>query len=151
MWPVLCVEPGRIIVGDSGIIISRVTGLKKSYKNFVGLDAGMETLMRPALYGATHRLLKIHQNSENDLEFSGVYDVTGRICENTDRIGKRVALPETNEDDLIAIMDAGAYGYSMSHQFNTRPRPAEILLDENNITLIRKRETISDIFSGCNV
>ena len=151
LWPVLCVEPGRIIVGDSGIIISRVTGLKKSYKNFVGLDAGMETLMRPALYGATHRLFKIHQNNENDLEFSGVYDVTGRICENTDRIGKRVALPETNEDDLIAIMDAGAYGYSMSHQFNTRPRPAEILLDENNITLIRKRETISDIFSGCNV
>ena len=151
LWPILCVEPGRIIVGDSGIIVSRVTGLKKSYKNFVGLDAGMETLMRPALYGANHRIFKIHQNQKNDLELSGIYDVTGRICENTDRIGKRVALPEINEGDLIAIMDAGAYGYSMSHQFNTRPRPAEILLDENKITLIRKRETISDIFSGCDV
>lgn len=151
LWPILCVEPGRILVGDSGVIVARVTGLKKSYKNFVGLDAGMETLMRPALYGANHRIFKIHQNHKNNLELSGIYDVTGRICENTDRIGKRVALPEINEGDLIAIMDTGAYGYSMSHQFNTRPRPPEVLLDGNKITLIRKRETISDIFSGCDV
>ena len=107
--------------------------------------------MRPALYGANHRIFKIHQNHKNNLELSGIYDVTGRICENTDRIGKRVALPEINEGDLIAIMDTGAYGYSMSHQFNTRPRPPEVLLDGNKITLIRKRETISDIFSGCDV
>tara|TARA_Y100000590_G_scaffold92658_1_gene104835 strand:+ start:2563 stop:3834 length:1272 start_codon:yes stop_codon:yes gene_type:complete len=151
-WPTLCIEPGRIIVGDTGIIISKVTGIKKSYKNFVGLDAGMETLMRPALYGAHHRLIKIDPDEQyNDIELSGFYDVTGRICENTDRIGERVALPKINENDLIAIMDVGAYGYSMSHQFNTRPRPPEVILNENKITLIRKRETISDIFSGCDV
>ena len=146
-WPILCVEPGRVLVADTGFILSKVTGVKSSYKNFIGLDAGMETLMRPALYGAFHRVKKIGGGNNS----TSVYDITGRICENTDRISENYTLPKTEEGDLCAIMDTGAYGYSMSHNFNTRPRPSEILINNKNIKLIRKRESIEDLFRGCNV
>ena len=146
-WPVLCIEPGRAIVGDAGILLARVTGIKKSYKNFIGLDAGMETLMRPALYGAFHRIYKVGDHSN---ERKMTVDVTGRICENTDRLAIDIPFPYVAEGDLIAIMDAGAYGYSMAHQFNTRPRPAEVLIDKNKPILIRSRETIEDIFLKCD-
>ena len=146
-WPVLCIEPGRAIVGDAGILLARVTGIKKSYKNFIGLDAGMETLMRPALYGAFHRSYKVGDHSN---ERKMTVDVTGRICENTDRLAIDIPFPYVAEGDLIAIMDAGAYGYSMAHQFNTRPRPAEVLIDKNKPILIRSRETIEDIFLKCD-
>ena len=146
-WPVLCIEPGRILVGDTGFILANVTGMKNSYKNFIGLDAGMETLMRPALYGAFHRILKIGESQNGTL----AYDITGRICENTDRISENYTMPEMEEGDLCAIMDAGAYGYSMSHNFNTRPRPAEILINNEEVKLIRKRESIEDLFRGCDV
>ena len=140
-WPVLCIEPGRILVGDTGFILAKVTGMKNSYKNFIGLDAGMETLMRPALYGAFHRVLKIGKSQNGTL----VYDITGRICENTDRISENYTMPEMEEGDLCAIMDAGAYGYSMSHNFNTRPRPAEILVKEGRSRLIRIAESYDDL------
>ena len=146
-WPVLCIEPGRAIVGDAGILLARVTGIKKSYKNFIGLDAGMETLMRPALYGAFHRIYKVGDLSN---ERKMTVDVTGRICENTDRLAVDIPFPYVDEGDIIAIMDAGAYGYSMAHQFNTRPRPAEVLVDNNKPRLIRSRETIEDIFLKCD-
>ena len=146
-WPVLCIEPGRAIVGDAGILLARVTGIKKSYKNFIGLDAGMETLMRPALYGAFHRIYKVGELSN---ERKMTVDVTGRICENTDRLAVDIPFPYVDEGDVIAIMDAGAYGYSMAHQFNTRPRPAEVLVDNNKPRLIRSRETIEDIFLKCD-
>ena len=143
--PSLWLEPGKSIIADTGFIISRVTGLKESYKNFVGIDAGMETLMRPALYGAKHRMYKVgdHGNDEMTVDF------TGQICENTDRIATDRKFPTLSQGDLVAIMDAGAYGYSMSHNFNTRPRSAEILLDKSSFKEIRKRETIEDIFSLC--
>ena len=146
-WPMLCIEPGRILVADTGFILTKVTGVKSSYKNFIGLDAGMETLMRPALYGAFHRVQKIGKESNS----TSVYDITGRICENTDRISENYTLPKAEEGDLCAIMDTGAYGYSMSHNFNTRPRPSEILINNENIKLIRKRESIEDLFRGCDV
>ena len=147
-WPTLCIEPGRIIVADTGFILTRVTGLKSSYKEFVGLDAGMETLMRPALYGAFHRVQKIGHIDKND---TVIYDVTGRICENTDRISEGYKMPAMKEGELCAIMDSGAYGYSMSHNFNTRPRPSEVLVEKEEVSLIRKRETIEDLFKGCDV
>ncbi len=145
--PALWIEPGKSIIGDTGIILSKVTGVKKSYKNFIGIDAGMETLMRPALYGAYHRIYKIG-NHENDKD---TFDFTGQICENTDRIAIDRPFPNVNEGDIISIMDVGAYGYSMSHNFNTRPRAAEILIEKESTKLIRKRETINDIFALCNV
>ena len=146
-WPILCIEPGRAIVGDAGILLARVTGIKDSYKKFVGLDAGMETLMRPALYGAVHRIYKV---GDTIGEQNITADVTGRICENTDRLAVDIPFPDVMEGDLIAIMDTGAYGYAMSHQFNTRPRPAELLIDKDGPRLIRARETIEDIFRNCD-
>ena len=145
--PAFWIEPGKSIIGDTGIILSKVTGVKKSYKNFIGINAGMETLMRPALYGAYHRIYKIG-NHENDKD---TFDFTGQICENTDRIAIDRPFPNVNEGDIISIMDVGAYGYSMSHNFNTRPRAAEILIEKESTKLIRKRETINDIFALCNV
>ena len=145
--PALWIEPGKSIIGDSGFILSSVTGTKNSYKNFIGIDAGMETLMRPALYGAYHRIYKV----ENHGIDKDTFDFTGQICENTDRIAVQRSFPEVAEGDLIAIMDTGAYGYSMSNNFNTRPRAAEVLLNNDNVKLIRKRETINDLFNLCDV
>ena len=146
--PELWIEPGKSVVGNTGILLASVTGIKKSYKNFVGLDAGMETLMRPALYNAYHRVYKI---GDPEAPNSEVVDFTGRICENTDRLAVGRPFPSIQEGDLIAVMDTGAYGFSMSHQFCTRPKAAEILIDDEKLHLIRKRETIEDIFSKCEI
>ena len=144
--PEFWIEPGRSIVGNTGILLCKVTGIKNSYKNFVGLDAGMETLMRPALYNAYHRIYKVGNPQE---KHSQITDITGRICENTDRLAIDRSFPKVKVNDLIAVMDVGAYGFSMSHQFCNRPRAAEVLLDNNNGVLIRKRETIQDLFINC--
>lgn len=146
--PSLWIEPGKAVIGNSAILLARVTGIKHSYKNYIGLDCGMETLMRPALYGAYHKINKV---GEPDAPLTFTADFTGQICENTDRLAVDRNFSEVNEGDLIAIMDAGAYGFSMSHNFNTRPRAAEVLLTGNETQLIRKRETIEDIFQNCNL
>ncbi len=146
--PALWVEPGKSVVGNAGILLTRVTGIKESYKTFIGGDGGMETLMRPALYGAYHRMYKVGE-AETSNEITA--DFTGPICENTDRLAVDRDFPQVIEGDLIAIMDVGAYGFSMSHNFNTRPRAAEVLLDGEKTQLIRRRETIDDIFRNCHV
>ncbi len=146
--PSLWIEPGKSVVGDTGILLTQVTGKKDSYKSFIGVDAGMETLMRPALYGAYHRIYKVGDPNAPTIN---KVDITGRICENTDRIAIDRDFPDVKEGDLIAVMDTGAYSFSMSHQFCTRPKVAEVLLDGENISLIRKRETIEDIFTSCNI
>ncbi|MFL3015190.1 MAG: diaminopimelate decarboxylase [Candidatus Neomarinimicrobiota bacterium] len=144
--PELWIEPGRSVVGNAGILLSRVTGIKSSYKNYIGLDAGMETLMRPALYNAKHRIYKLGCLNPKEKK---IYDFTGRICENTDRIAKDLKFPKVKEGDLVLIMDVGAYGFSMSHQFCVRPKTAEVLLDKNTPMLIRSRETIEELFENC--
>ena len=145
--PALFIEPGKFLVADAGFILTRVTGIKKSYKRFIGLDAGMNTLIRPALYNAYHRIFKI---GEPEAPASQTADVTGAICENTDRLAVDRELPDLNEGDLVAIMDTGAYGFVLSSPYNTRPRPAEVLLENGKPRLIRKRETIAEIFAGCD-
>jgi len=146
--PALWIEPGKSVVGDAGILLTRVTGIKESYKSFIGVDAGMETLMRPALYGAYHRIYKV---GEPDATNTKNVDITGRICENTDRLAVDRDFPEVAEGDLVAVMDTGAYSFTMSHQFCTRPRAAEVLLNGVESRLIRKRETIEEIFQNCYV
>ena len=146
--PELWIEPGKSVVGNTGILLSKVTGIKNSYKKFIGLDAGMETLMRPALYNAHHRIYKI---GYPEAETTQTVDFTGRICENTDRLAIDRKFTDIDEGDLVAIMDVGAYGFTMSHQFCTRPKVAEILLDGDKSTLIRERESIEDLFSKCEV
>ncbi len=146
--PALWIEPGKYIIGDAGVLLASVTGIKKSYKTFIGTDAGMETLMRPALYNAYQRIYKI---GEVEAKLSQTVDITGRICENTDRLAVDRPFPFVKENDLLAVMDVGAYGFSMSHQFNNRPRPAEILMEGFIPKLIRRRETIKDLFKTCEI
>ncbi|MBS4001408.1 MAG: diaminopimelate decarboxylase [Desulfobulbaceae bacterium] len=140
--PVLFLEPGRYLVADAGWLIAKVTGTKHSYKKFVGVDAGMSTLIRPALYGAYHRAY-IYGKEGDDT----VVNLCGQICENSDVFAKSVHLPVAEIGDLMIIRDVGAYGYVMSSNYNNRLRPAEVLIDNAKPHLIRRRETFEDLLS----
>ncbi len=138
--PELKLEPGRFLVANAGYLIAKVTGIKKSYKTFVGVDAGINTLIRPALYGAKHRSY-IYGKDKSD----GFYNICGQICENSDIFDKHVYLPEAEEGDLLIFRDAGAYGYVMSSNYNNRPRPAEVIIESGKPRQIRRRETFEDM------
>lgn len=138
--PQLLLEPGRYLVGNAGYLISRVTAVKKSYKTFVGIDSGMSTLIRPALYGAIHRA---YIYGKNELDQS--VNICGQICENSDIFAKNVFMPQAEENDLLIFADAGAYGYVMASNYNNRLRPAEILIDGDKHQLIRRRESAEDL------
>ena len=138
--PELLMEPGRYLVGNSGWLITKVTGIKHSYKHFVGVDAGMGTLIRPALYGAKHRTY-VYGKSVPEWNVN----LCGQICENSDIFAKNIFLPAVEEGDIIIMRDAGAYGYAMSSNYNNRPRPAEVLIDGKNSQIIRRRENYEDM------
>jgi len=141
--PKLILEPGRFLVGDAGIILTRThtvkTGVKKT---FVGVDAGMQTLLRPALYDAWHEILLAEKLKARKIK---KVSIVGPICENTDQLARDRLLPKIAEGDLLAILDAGAYGFGMSSQYNTRTRPAEILVNKKQVNLIREKESIVEI------
>ena len=138
--PEIFLEPGRYLVGNAGYLISKVTAVKKSYKTFVGIDSGMSTLIRPALYGATHRAY-IYGKEELD----HAVNICGQICENSDIFSKNVFMPTAEEGDILIFKDAGAYGYVMASNYNNRPRPAEIMVDNSKHNLIRRRENAEDL------
>jgi len=142
--PFLYMEPGRHIVGDAGVLLTRVNSVKKAHKTFVGVDAGMNTLIRPALYGAYHRMCV--GNKLNRRTY-GKVDIVGQICENTDYLARDRLMPRIEKDDILAVLNAGAYCFSMSSQYNGRPRAAEILLG-SRVKVIRKRETFKDLLGG---
>ena len=140
--PTLKIEPGRYVVGDAGVLLTRVTSLKQAYKKFVGVDAGMNTLLRPALYGAYHQMFVANKLNEARTE---KVNVVGPICENSDQLAKDRELPPAEVGDVIAILNGGAYGFGMGSQYNTRPRSAEVLVHAGKAELIRERETFADI------
>lgn len=141
---ILVIEPGRSLVGNAGLLLARVEYLKKGEtKNFAVIDAAMNDLMRPALYDAFHDIQPV-------LDHAGPkerYDIVGPVCETGDFIGLERSLA-LKEGDLVAILSAGAYGMSMSSNYNSRPRAAEVLLNNNKIVLIRERETVDHLMSG---
>jgi diaminopimelate decarboxylase len=143
--PALMMEPGRYIVGDAGILLARVHSVKRGGKTFIGTDAGMNTLLRPALYDAYHPVLVANRLDAKSEEKA---TVVGQICENTDHLAKDRLLPKIARGDLLAMVNAGAYGFAMSSQYNTRPRSAEVLVKDGADELIRKRETFEDIDRG---
>ena len=136
-------EPGRSIIGNAGVLISKVIYIKKTNnKNFVILDTGMNDLMRPALYGAKHKIIPAQKKNSflnKNIEF------VGPICETTDSFLFLKKFQKLNENDFIIICDVGAYGMSLSSNYNLRPKPIEILIKKNKITIIKKREKILDI------
>ena len=139
----LILEPGRSIVGNAGILVCKVICKKKGIgKNFLIVDAGMNDLIRPALYGAYHQILPLQEKKNSNQE---VYDVVGPVCETGDFLAKERTLPPLKEGEFIAVMGAGAYGFSMSSNYNSRPRAAEVLIEEDKFYLIRRRETYTDL------
>ncbi|HUW49469.1 MAG TPA: diaminopimelate decarboxylase [Sulfuricella sp.] len=139
----ILVEPGRALVGNAGLLLTKVEYLKHGdTKNFAIVDAAMNDLMRPALYDAYHAILPVRDSA-------GVaqrYEIVGPVCESGDFLGHDRHL-HLAEGDLLAVMSAGAYGMSMSSNYNTRPRVAEIMVQKNNTYLIREREKISQLFA----
>ncbi len=158
----LILEPGRFIVGNSGILVTRVIYTKETVhgKKFIICDAAMNDLIRPALYDAFHRIWPVNtairmpkvENSDKSPLKTGMdlVDIVGLVCESSDVFAANRALPRVKEGDLLAIFSAGAYGFSMSSSYNSRPRPCEVLVEGDRYCIIRKRETYEDLVRGEN-
>lgn len=140
----IIVEPGRSIVGNAGVLLTKVELLKHTpHKDFAIVDAAMNDLMRPALYGSWMDIQPV-QAREGAVRH---YDIVGPVCETGDFLGKERPLVLA-EGDLLAILGAGAYGFSMSSNYNTRPRAAEVMVDGQTMHLVREREKLSDLWRG---
>ncbi len=139
-------EPGRFIAGNSGILVTRLVYIKKTpQKNFAIVDAGMNDLIRPSLYNAYHEILPVIRTNKQTNKRTTRYDIVGPICESSDFLAKDRAMPLLRAGELLAVMGAGAYGFVMSSNYNSRPRAAEVLVNKNRVTLVRKRETYRDL------
>ena len=144
----LLLEPGRSIVAPAGILLTRVLYKKRNgAKQFLVVDAAMNDLIRPSLYQAYHEIVTV---AGDDSLPSETVDVVGPVCETGDFFARDRSLPAVKEGDLLAILDAGAYGMVLASNYNTRPRPAEILVDGKSAKIIRRRETIVDLLRGEN-
>jgi diaminopimelate decarboxylase len=142
--PRVLLECGRVITGPYGYLVSEVLHVKNTYKDFVGLDASMANLMRPALYGAYHHITVL---GKEDRPCTHAYDVTGSLCENNDKFAIDRLLPEIEVGDIVAIHDSGAHGHAMGFNYNGKLRSAELLLRENGeVVQIRRAETPDDYF-----
>ena len=136
-------EPGRSIVGNTGILISKVIYIKDSErKKFIILDAAMNDLIRPALYGAHHKILPSIKTNKNSKK---TYEFVGPICESTDKFTTLKKFQKLKEKDLILMCDVGAYGMSLSSNYNMRPKPTEILIKWSKINVIKKRQKLKDL------
>jgi diaminopimelate decarboxylase len=141
----LILEPGRVIVGNAGILVARVLYFKENEeKRFVIIDAGMNDLVRPSYYGSYHQILPVKEQKREEV----VVDVVGPICESSDFVAKERKMPKVESGELIAVMSAGAYGFSMSTNYNSRPRVAEVLVRDDEMYVIRKRENYEDLVRG---
>jgi diaminopimelate decarboxylase len=141
----LWVEPGRAIVGEAGVLLTRVEYLKPTpHRNFAIVDAAMNDLLRPALYGAWHDILEVEAGPDLD---GRVYDVVGPVCETGDFLGKDRRL-RLRGNSLLAVCSAGAYGFVMGSNYNSRPRPAEVMVDGDSFHVVRPRETLESLWAG---
>ena len=143
----ILLEPGRLLVGNAGVLLTRVRYLKQAErKKFVIVDAGMNDLIRPALYQGYHEIVPVREPAS--AAHAAAVDVVGPVCESGDFFAQDRALPEMCAGDLAAIMSAGAYGFSMASNYNSRPLPAEVLVRGDCFSLIRERQTYADLIRG---
>lgn len=141
----IALEPGRAIAGNAGILVTQVEYLKPTeHKNFAIVDAAMNDLVRPSLYSAWQNIIPVNKNSSSTED---TWDIVGPVCETGDFLGKERLL-KLSQGDLLAIRSSGAYGFTMSSNYNSRPRVAEIMIDGSDIHLIRERETIPQLWAG---
>jgi diaminopimelate decarboxylase len=141
----LILEPGRVIVGNAGVLVTRVLYTKEGgEKNFIIVDAAMNDLIRPSLYGSYQKIQPVQRTQRTEI----VADVVGPICESGDFLAKDRRLPKVEAGELLAVMSAGAYGFSMSSNYNSRPRAAEVLVAKDRFYIIREREDYEDLIKG---
>jgi len=139
----IILEPGRSIIGDTAVLISKVIYIKESpAKDFIILDAGMNDLIRPALYNAKHMIIPAIKSSKKSKK---EYDFVGPICETSDRFLKMKKFQKLNEGEIVILKDVGAYGYVLSSNYNVRPMPKEVLVDKSKTQIISKRQSIKDL------
>ena len=144
----IILEPGRFVSGNSGILVTKVLYTKATPDNkFVVVDSGMSDLIRPSLYAAYHKIVPV-KVAYDSADTSEKVDVVGPICESGDFLGKNRFLPGMHKGDLLAVMGAGAYGFTMSSNYNSRPRAAEVMVIEGKICIVRKQETYKDLIRG---
>lgn len=145
---VLIMEPGRALVGNAGILVSKVLYTKLGVtKNFVIVDAGMNDLVRPSLYNAYQKIIPVREFTGKEID-KKIVDVVGPICESGDFLAQERLLPPLNPGNLLAVMSAGAYGFTMSSNYNSRPRVPEIMVRGGQYQIIRRRETFNDLVAG---
>ena len=145
----LIVDPGRSIVGNAGVLLTRVQYVKRgAERNFLVVDAAMNDLIRPALYGAWHEVLPVRRSGAEAAQ--AVYDVVGPVCESADFLAKDRPLA-AREGDLLAVMSAGAYAMAMSSNYNTRPRAAEVMVHGDKAHAVRRRESVQELYTGESV
>ena len=141
----LLLEPGRSIVGPAGALLTSIIYKKSNNgKKFLIVDAAMNDLIRPALYGAFHEIVPVRLLADQ-IAKSETTDIVGPVCETGDFFARDRILPMVEEGDLLAILDAGAYGMVLASNYNTRPRPAEVLVSGKSVKLVRRREKVSDL------
>jgi diaminopimelate decarboxylase len=140
--PTLYLEPGRYLVGDASVLLVTVNSVKQSYRKFIGTDAGFNTLLRPTMYGSYHHIVVANKMDEEDFE---ELDVAGNICESGDLFARDRLLPKIDEGDILGILNAGAYGFTMASNYNSRPLPAEVLVTKGKAELVREEETFDDL------
>ncbi|HEC14980.1 MAG TPA: diaminopimelate decarboxylase [Sedimenticola sp.] len=141
----ICIEPGRAIAGNAGVLLTRVEYIKPTpHKDFAIVDAAMNDLLRPALYQATQEIVPVVRNTDG---IPGCFDLVGPVCETGDFLGKAREL-KLRQGELLAVRSCGAYGFTMSSNYNSRPRAAEVMVDGDQAHLVRERETIADLFRG---
>jgi diaminopimelate decarboxylase len=144
----LLLEPGRAIVGPAGVLVTSVLYRKENDgKRFVVVDAAMNDLIRPALYGAYHEIVPVVRSGKSAAKVE-IVDVVGPVCESGDFFARDRELPQVEEGELLAILDAGAYGMVLASNYNTRPRPAELLVSRKSVKVIRRREKVRELYSA---
>ena len=146
--PTMFIEPGRYIVGDASVLLTKVNTIKQSYRKFAGVDAGFNTLLRPSMYGSYHHIVVANKP---EAENTQTIDIAGNVCESGDLFARDRPMPELEEGDTLAIFNAGAYAFSMSSQYNSRPKTMEVLVNDGESEIVRERETFADVLAKQNV
>ncbi|SDA54262.1 diaminopimelate decarboxylase [Methanobrevibacter millerae] len=140
--PTMYLEPGRYLVGDASVLLVTVNSLKQSYRKFIGVDAGFHTLLRPAMYDSYHHIVDA---SKMDAPNTQDVDIAGNVCESGDLFARDRPMPDVEEGDVLGILNAGAYGFTMSSNYNSRPLTSEVLVTDGKCSLVRERQNFEDL------
>ena len=141
--PTMYLEPGRYLVGDASVLLVTVNSVKQSYRKFIGVDAGFHTLLRPAMYESYHHIVNA---GKMDAPNTQVVDIAGNVCESGDLFARDRPMPDVEEGDVLGILNAGAYGFTMASNYNSRPLASEVLVSDGEPILVRERETFEDLY-----